>query len=140
MFHLITTFQPKGDQPNAIEKIVESIRQGQKEQVLLGATGTGKTFTMANIIQQTQKSTLIQEKLLLLGYKNDKKISPGSCQIKEDKISFMLGWEESYYFQLSVKENQVQKIEKINQQTGERIKELSKIAIPPSQDYVGEEG
>src|SRR6185436_4349659 len=59
MFRLITTFQPKGDQPNAIKKIVESILQDKKEQVLLGATGTGKTFTMANIIQQTQKSTLI---------------------------------------------------------------------------------
>src|ERR1700754_1431023 len=59
MFRLITSFQPKGDQPNAIKKLVEGIRQGQKEQVLLGATGTGKTFTMANIIQQTQKPTLI---------------------------------------------------------------------------------
>src|SRR3954453_14641870 len=59
MFHLVTNFQPKGDQPHAIKKIVENIRQGQKEQVLLGATGTGKTFTMANIIEQTQKSTLI---------------------------------------------------------------------------------
>ena len=250
MFHLITNFQPKGDQPKAIKKIVASIRQGQKEQVLLGATGTGKTFTMANIIQQTQKPTLIlvhnktlamqiyqemqsffphnkveyyvsyfdyyqpeaykpasdmyigkkvqrnasiakmrlktlnslvtdqhvivvasvatiygcfnptsyrkvvinlekgqtadkdllREKLLLLGYKNDKKISPGNCQIKEDKINFMLGWEENYYFQLSIKENQIQKIEKINQQTGERIKELKKIVIPPSRDYVSEEG
>jgi len=201
MFHLITNFQPKGDQPTAIKKIVESIRKGEKEQVLLGATGTGKTFTMANIIEQTQKSTLIlahnktlamqiyqemqgffphnrveyyvsyfdyyqpeaykpatdiyigkkvqrnasiakmrlktlnslvtdrhvivvasvaaiygcfnptsyrkvvihlekgqkvdkdllQEKLLLLGYKNDKKINPGSCQVKENEINFMLG-------------------------------------------------
>jgi excinuclease ABC subunit B len=250
MLRLITNFQPKGDQPHAIKKIVENIRQGQKEQVLLGATGTGKTFTMANIIEQTQKPTLIlvhnktlamqiyqemqgffphnkveyyvsyfdyyqpeaykpasdmyigkkvqrnasiakmrlktlnslvtdkqvivvasvaaiygcfnpvsyrkvvihlekgqrvdkdllQEKLLLLGYKKDKKINPGNCQIKEDKINFMLGWEENYYFQLSIKENEIQKIAKINQQTGEKIKELSKIAIPPSQDYVGEEG
>src|SRR5215213_2211106 len=59
MFQLVTNFQPRGDQPSAIRKIVESIHQGQKEQVLLGATGTGKTFTMANIIQQTQKPTLI---------------------------------------------------------------------------------
>jgi excinuclease ABC subunit B len=59
MFQLITNFQPKGDQPNAIKKIVENIRGGQKEQVLLGATGTGKTFTMANVIQETQKPTLI---------------------------------------------------------------------------------
>ncbi|CAG8571337.1 9947_t:CDS:1 [Paraglomus brasilianum] len=250
MFRLITNFEPKGDQPNAIKKIVESIHKGEKEQVLLGATGTGKTFTMANIIQQTQKPTLIlahnktlamqiyqemqgffphnrveyyvsyfdyyqpeaykpatdiyigkkvqrnasiakmrlktlnslvtdrhvivvasvaaiygcfnptsyrkvvihlekgqkvdkdllQEKLLLLGYKNDKKINPGNCQIKEEKINFMLGWEENYYFSLSIKGNEIQKIEKINQQTGEKIKELKKIAIPPSQDYVGEEG
>src|SRR5207249_9194034 len=59
MFRLVTNFQPKGDQPSAIRKIVESIHHGQTEQVLLGATGTGKTFTMANIIHQTQKSTLI---------------------------------------------------------------------------------
>src|SRR3954447_21154007 len=59
MFKLSTKFSPQGDQPKAIRELVESIRRGQKEQVLLGATGTGKTFTMANIIQQTQKSTLI---------------------------------------------------------------------------------
>ncbi|CAG8509806.1 209_t:CDS:2, partial [Paraglomus occultum] len=250
MFRLITNFHPKGDQPTAIKKIVESIHKGEKEQVLLGATGTGKTFTMANIIQLTQKPTLIlahnktlamqiyqemqgffphnkveyyvsyfdyyqpeaykpasdmyigkkvqrnasiakmrlktlnslvtdrhvivvasvaaiygcfnptsyrkvvihlekgqrvdkdllQEKLLLLGYKNDKKINPGNCQIKENKINFMLGWEENYYFSLSIKGNEIQKIEKINQQTDEITKELQKIAIPPSQDYVGEEG
>lgn len=59
MFRLVTNFQPKGDQPGAIKKLVSSIQKGKKEQVLLGATGTGKTFTMANIIQETQKSTLI---------------------------------------------------------------------------------
>src|SRR5215216_171313 len=59
MFRLITNFQPKGDQPSAIKKIVEKLSQGQKEQVLLGATGTGKTFTTVNIIEQTQKPTLI---------------------------------------------------------------------------------
>ena len=201
MFQLITNFKPQGDQKQAIQKLVKGFQQGQKNQVLLGATGTGKTFTMANVIQQTQKPTLIlapnktlvlqiyqemvnffphnkveyyvsyfdyyqpeaykpasdmyigkkaqrnasiakmrlktlnslvtdrhiivvasvaaiygcfnpisyrkvvihlekgqkvdkdllREKLLLLGYKNDKKINPGSCQIKEDKISFMLG-------------------------------------------------
>src|SRR5688572_28557082 len=59
MFRLITNFQPKGDQPSAIKKLVDGIHNGHNEQVLLGATGTGKTFTMANIIQQTQKPTLI---------------------------------------------------------------------------------
>src|SRR5215204_1701991 len=59
MFKLVTNFQPQGDQPQAIQKLVQGIKKGQKEQVLLGATGTGKTFTMANIIEQTQKPTLI---------------------------------------------------------------------------------
>src|SRR5438876_10658954 len=59
MFKLSANFSPRGDQPKAIRELVESIHHGQTEQVLLGATGTGKTFTMANIIEQTQKSTLI---------------------------------------------------------------------------------
>ena len=59
MFQLTTNFQPRGDQPKAINKLVKGIKKGEKEQVLLGATGTGKTFTMANIIQSIQKPTLI---------------------------------------------------------------------------------
>src|SRR2546421_1275247 len=201
MFQLVTNFQPQGDQPQAIKKLVKGIEEKKKEQVLLGATGTGKTFTMANIIQSIQKPTLIlahnktlamqiyQEmqgffphnrveyyvsyfdyyqpeaykpasdtyigkkvqrnasiakmrlktlnslvtdrhvivvasvaaiygcfnpvsyrkvvvhlergqkidknlfkyKLLILGYKDDKKINPGNCQVEEDNVSFMLG-------------------------------------------------
>ena len=59
MFQLITNFKPQGDQKQAIQKLVKGFQQDQKNQVLLGATGTGKTFTMANVIQQTQKPTLI---------------------------------------------------------------------------------
>jgi excinuclease ABC subunit B len=59
MFKLKTDLRPKGDQPDAIKKLVDGIKRGKKEQVLLGATGTGKTFTMANVIQKTQKQTLI---------------------------------------------------------------------------------
>ena len=59
MFNLISKFQPSGDQPQAIEKLAESIQKGVKHQVLLGATGTGKTFTMANVIQKVNKPTLI---------------------------------------------------------------------------------
>jgi excinuclease ABC subunit B len=58
-FDLKSPFQPMGDQPGAIAKIVEAVNEGQKSICLLGATGTGKTFTMANAIQQTGKSTLI---------------------------------------------------------------------------------
>ena len=59
MFNLVSKFKPGGDQPQAIEKLVEGIKEGKKEQVLLGATGTGKTFTMANVIKEVNKPTLI---------------------------------------------------------------------------------
>jgi excinuclease ABC subunit B len=59
MFRLSTDLKPRGDQVKAIQELVQGIKKGKKQQVLLGATGTGKTFTMANVIVQTQKSTLI---------------------------------------------------------------------------------
>lgn len=59
MFKLCTHFKPNGDQPEAIKSLVEGLRDGKKYQVLLGATGTGKTFTMANVITQVDKPTLI---------------------------------------------------------------------------------
>jgi len=58
-FKLISKYKPSGDQPQAIEKLVEGIKEGKKEQVLLGATGTGKTFTIANVIAKVQKPTLV---------------------------------------------------------------------------------
>lgn len=59
MFELVSKYQPSGDQPQAIEKLVKGIKEGKKEQVLLGATGTGKTFTIANVIKEVNKPTLI---------------------------------------------------------------------------------
>ena len=59
MFKLVSKFKPSGDQPEAIKKLVDGIKEGKKEQVLLGATGTGKTFTMANVIKVVNKPTLI---------------------------------------------------------------------------------
>ncbi|GAB6159297.1 excinuclease ABC subunit UvrB [Desulfotomaculum varum] len=58
-FKLKSEFQPRGDQPKAIRQLTDGLARGLKHQVLLGATGTGKTFTMANIIQQVQRPTLI---------------------------------------------------------------------------------
>lgn len=59
LFKLVAPYKPTGDQPEAIAKLVEGIKRGDKEQTLLGVTGSGKTFTMANIIQQVQKPTLV---------------------------------------------------------------------------------
>ncbi|MCE8158870.1 MAG: excinuclease ABC subunit UvrB [Candidatus Moeniiplasma glomeromycotorum] len=250
MFKLSTNFFPQGDQPKAIKELAEGIRRGKTEQVLLGATGTGKTFTMANIIHQTQKSTLIlahnktlamqiyqemqgffphnqveyfvsyfdyfrpeaykpetdtylgkrtqrnnqivkmrlrtlnslinQEKIIVvasvaaiygcfsrqsyqkvlyslqkndplnlellrsrlnfLGYSESKNIKNGSYEIKKDLVRVMLAWEDNYFFQIKINQDQVSQIELINLNTGEKAKELESIDIPPGQDYVGEEG
>ena len=59
MFNLVSKFKPSGDQPEAIKELVEGINSGKKEQVLLGATGTGKTFTIANVIKEVNKPTLV---------------------------------------------------------------------------------
>ena len=58
-FKLVSEFQPKGDQPQAIERLCENVLEGAKHQVLLGVTGSGKTFTMANVIEKVQKPALV---------------------------------------------------------------------------------
>ena len=59
MFNLVSKYTPNGDQPQAIKELVKGINDGKKHQVLLGATGTGKTFTIANVIKEVNKSTLV---------------------------------------------------------------------------------
>ncbi|MBN2069145.1 MAG: excinuclease ABC subunit UvrB [Opitutales bacterium] len=58
-FQIASAYRPQGDQPQAITQLVESIRSGQKHQTLVGVTGSGKTFTMANIVEQTNRPTLV---------------------------------------------------------------------------------
>lgn len=59
MFNLVSKYSPSGDQPKAIEKLINGIKENKKHQVLLGATGTGKTFTIANVIKEVNKPTLV---------------------------------------------------------------------------------
>lgn len=59
MFELVSKYTPSGDQPKAIKELVDGINAGKKHQVLLGATGTGKTFTIANVIKETNRPTLV---------------------------------------------------------------------------------
>ena len=58
-FELVSKFEPTGDQPEAIDRLVEGLEKGDKEQVLLGVTGSGKTFTMANVIARLNRPTLV---------------------------------------------------------------------------------
>jgi len=82
MFHLKTEFTPRGDQPQAIERIVSGLRSGKKSQVLLGVTGSGKTFTMANIIEHIKRPALIiahNKTLAAQLYQEFKSFFPGSA-------------------------------------------------------------
>jgi excinuclease ABC subunit B len=58
-FQLVSTFSPAGDQPEAIARLVAGLRHGERDQILLGVTGSGKTFTMAGIVEQVQRPTLV---------------------------------------------------------------------------------
>ena len=58
-FKLKSKFKPAGDQPQAIEKLVEGLKKGERHQTLLGVTGSGKTFTVANVIEQIGKPALV---------------------------------------------------------------------------------
>ncbi|MFO7295898.1 MAG: DEAD/DEAH box helicase family protein, partial [Clostridia bacterium] len=58
-FKIKSDFKPQGDQPKAIEALVEGLNRGEKHQTLIGVTGSGKTFTMANIIERVQRPTLV---------------------------------------------------------------------------------
>ena len=58
-FQLKSNFSPKGDQPSAIQKLLDGIKSGEKYQTLVGVTGSGKTFTLANVIEKSQKPSLI---------------------------------------------------------------------------------
>src|SRR5699024_5877680 len=58
-FELISNYEPAGDQPKAIKEIVKKVLAGQRHQTLLGATGTGKTFTVSNVVQEINRPTLV---------------------------------------------------------------------------------
>ena len=58
-FELVSEFKPQGDQPQAIQTLVDGVKKGEKCQTLLGVTGSGKTFTMANVIAQVNKPTIV---------------------------------------------------------------------------------
>ena len=58
-FELVSNYKPNGDQPEAIKELVNGLKEGKRDQVLLGVTGSGKTFTMANVIAEVNKPTLI---------------------------------------------------------------------------------
>ena len=93
MFKLNSQYKPSGDQPKAIKELVKGINNGEKHQVLLGATGTGKTFTIANVIKETNKPTLIlAHNKTLAGqlYSEFKELFP------ENKVEYFVSYYDYY--------------------------------------------
>ena len=81
-FKLVSEYQPTGDQPQAIEELVKGFEEGNQFETLLGVTGSGKTFTMANVIQQLNKPTLIiahNKTLAAQLVRGDEGILSGEC-------------------------------------------------------------
>lgn len=93
MFKLVSKYKPNGDQPKAINELVDGINKGEKKQVLLGATGTGKTFTIANVIERVNKPTLIlAHNKTLAGqlYSEFKKLFP------ENRVEYFVSYYDYY--------------------------------------------
>ena len=114
-FKLTTDMLPKGDQQQAIDKLVKNINKGVKQQVLLGATGTGKTFTIANVIAQTQKKTLvIVHNKTLAGqlYSEFKEL------FKNNKVEYYISYFDFYQPEayLPTSDTYIEKSSKINQE------------------------
>ena len=81
-FQLVAPFAPSGDQPEAIKKLVRNVEDGAKSQVLLGVTGSGKTFTIANVVQQVQRPTLViapNKTLAAQLFSEFKELFPNNC-------------------------------------------------------------
>jgi excinuclease ABC subunit B len=81
-FQLVTPYQPKGDQPRAIDELVQGLAAGEKHQVLLGVTGSGKTFTMAKVIEELNRPALIlahNKTLAAQLYNEFKQFFPSQC-------------------------------------------------------------
>ena len=79
-FKLHAPYEPTGDQPQAIEKLVKGFKEGNQFETLLGVTGSGKTFTMANVIQALNKPTLIISHNKTLAVRRNERIFPGECR------------------------------------------------------------
>ena len=92
-FKIKSDFQPAGDQPAAIKKLTANLRQGIDKQVLLGVTGSGKTFTIANLIQNTQLPTLVishNKTLAAQLYQEFKELFP------QNKVSYFVSYYDYY--------------------------------------------
>ena len=134
MFELVSKYKPSGDQPEAIKELVDGINEGKKNQVLLGATGTGKTFTIANIIAETNKPTLIlAHNKTLAGqlYAEFKELFPNN------KVEYFVSYYDYYQPEAYVpsKDLYIEKDSSINDETDE-LRHAATAAIIDRRDTI----
>ena len=126
MFNLVSKYKPSGDQPEAIYQLVKGIKEGKKNQVLLGATGTGKTFTIANVIAEVDKPTLVlAHNKTLAGqlYSELKELFP------DNRVEYFVSYYDYYQPEAYVPstDTYIEKDSSINDEIDE--KELNKIIL-----------
>lgn len=134
MFKLVAPYQPTGDQPQAIKQLVSGLKNDVKNQVLLGATGTGKTFTMANVINETQKPTLIlvhNKTLAMQLYGELKTFFP------ENRVEYFVSYFDFYQPEayLPKSDTYIDKNSKINQEI-EMLRLSTMNALSTSKDVI----
>jgi len=168
-FKLTSKFSPTGDQPNAIKQLVDGVEKNEEFQVLLGVTGSGKTFTMANVIEKVQRPTLIltHNKTLtaqlyaefmefLIRIKKNQVITRNAFlyqlvdslysrtetdfkratfRVKGDTVDINLPYVD-YGYRVIFFGDEIEKIEKLEIESGKRIHELDHAAIFPANLYV----
>ena len=144
-FKLHSEFQPTGDQPQAIEELVEGFREGNQFETLLGVTGSGKTFTMANVIEKLNKPTLVlahNKTLAAQLYGEMKEFFP------ENAVEYFVSYydyyqpeayvpsSDTYIAKDSAINDEIDRITEIDTLTGEIRKGLEFIAVFPASHYV----
>ena len=144
-FQLVSEYKPTGDQPQAIEKLVNGVKMGLNEQVLLGVTGSGKTFTMANVIQQLNRPTLVLA--------HNKTLAAQLCSefrefFPNNAVEYFVSYydyyqpeayiahTDTYIEKDSAINDEIDRISEINAVTGMPERILSHVAIYPASHYV----
>lgn len=133
-FKLITDYQPTGDQPQAIDSLVKGLKKGEKEQTLLGVTGSGKTFTVANIIQQRQVPTLVlahNKTLAAQLYSEFKQFFP------ENEVHYFVSYFDYYQPEayIASSDTYIEKDSKINEEI-DRLRHAATTALLTRRDTI----
>ncbi|MFN3689980.1 MAG: DEAD/DEAH box helicase family protein, partial [Fimbriimonadales bacterium] len=134
MFRLSSEFQPRGDQPQAIEKLVEGLNRGYEFQTLLGATGTGKTFTMASVIAAVQRPALV--------IAHNKTLAAQLCQefrafFPENAVHFFISYYDYYQPEAYVPQSDtyIEKTASINDEI-DRLRHAATQAVLERRDVI----